>query len=185
MQLNDKQYEQLANWLDADEANKPDISDDLRMVAGEILADQAAMGNTLDVAAPVAAADRARSRMMAELARPQRRVRWITRAAGVAAVVAIIAVASFMLPLTRTMPKDTPPLVELSAETIGQTMAQATEADVVDLLADELADIQTSDYALLDTTLEIQLDAVDDALLDSAIIDDVATWLLDEDGLPS
>jgi len=186
MQLNDEQYEPIAQWLDAAEADRSALSDAQRAVAEEVVGDEAHLAGALHVQAPPASLARARARMMAELARPWWRTRWAIRAAAAAAVVAIIVFAALLAPRT-------PPAVEepvspavVSAEFVGETMAEAAEADLTALLTDELVSIEAATFAAIeDMTLELRIDALEDDLLEDILIDDPTIWPLDDDGLSS
>lgn len=186
MQLNDEQYEKAARWLDAGEADRGGLAGRVEgEVAEEIVRDEARLARVLDVGAPPAALAQARARMLAELAKPWWRTRWVGRAAAIAAVAAIVAVAMVRIPPARV--NEQPATADISAETMGRTMAEAAESDVMGLLADELTNIEaTSLVAVDDATLEMRIDAVGNDLLEGTLIDDTTTWLLDdEQGLSS
>ena len=185
MKLNDEQYEQVAQWLDAAEAGRPSLDAAQRAAADEIARYEADLAGALHVDAPPDALAKARARMLAELARPWWRTRWGARAAAAAAIVAIVTTAALLAPRTPPIVPNKP-VADISAEVMGQMMAETIEPDVMDLLADELASIEAAPFiAMDDGALEMRIDAIEDDLLEGTLIDDTTTWLLDDEGLSS
>ena len=129
MTLNEEQYE------------RAELTDSQREQAEQIRRDEAALAGMLDCETPRAAIDRARRRMLAELARPGRR-----RAVRIGAVAAAAAAAAIVLVVTlfpargpdTTLPLATDPdLPGLSIDTLIAEALKTGSADL-DLLASQI-----------------------------------------------
>lgn len=103
MQLDDRQYERVQQWL---EGQNVELSDAQRQAAEELQQDQQRLGRLLDVPMPAQALQRARRRMVAELARP--RFNWRRWAVPVGG--ALAAAAALVLAVTVFWPTPSQPL---------------------------------------------------------------------------
>jgi len=127
MTLNEQQYE------------RAELTASQRERAEQIRRDEAALTGVLDCDAPSAAIDRARRRMLAELARPGRRravrIGVVAAAAAAAAIVLVVTLFPARTPVTtREIAKDLP---RLSIDTLVAEALKTGSADL-DILAGQI-----------------------------------------------
>ena len=142
MALNDGQYERIAEWLDLPRGGggRVELTADERAAAEQIRRAEAELAARLACEAPRAAMDRARRRMLAELARPARRrpdgtrLRYIAAAAAAAAIV--LGVMLFRGPGPQG-PQTPVALPNLPTDTLVAEALKSGSADL-DLLAGEI-----------------------------------------------
>ena len=176
MSLSERQYERVAQWLDGQDVSLDEAE---RALAEELRGQEALVGRRLDVAAPAAAWRRAWNRTAAELARPRWRTAWIDAAAAAAAAIVLIAL------IVRPTPKppDVSPvaMAEVPIDVVVQQMRDATQAEGIDVVAEQLDVLESDILATMgSTTLDLEIDAVDyeiDRVLDNG----ETTWVLEED----
>ncbi len=127
MTLNEQQYE------------RAELTDCQREQAEQIRRDEAALTGVLDCDAPRAVIDRARRRMLAELARPGRRRIVRIGVAAAAAVAAAIVLVVTLLPAGRTdtTPEFATPLPGLSIDILVAEALKTGSADL-DILASQI-----------------------------------------------
>jgi len=135
MILDERQFEQMARWLDGEEVH---LTDEQREALSDLRRDEAHFSEMLDVSVPAGAMDRAKQRMRAELAHPHRRtIRVAAWVGGALAAAAAIVLAAGMW-LGRGGP-DTPQRETLAALDLVEAIyaIEASPADT-DLAAEEI-----------------------------------------------
>ena len=137
MQWNEQQAERIARWLDGEDVA---LTDAERADAEALRNEQQAVGRLLDAAPPRRAMDRARRRLLAELARPQRRKRRIGILVGAAAAAVILIVATAALVVNRkpTAVIETQAQQPVTIEELVEAARQSEFDDEIDLLAGEV-----------------------------------------------
>jgi hypothetical protein len=185
MANNEEQFERVGRWLDGEpiELTQPE-----KALADEIRRDEAGARLLLAAPAPREAIDRVHRRMLAELARPVHRTKWIRYAAGaVAAVAGAVLVAGSFLgwfgranPSEPSAPVTKAPSGEVPIEVIVEKMTEPSRNLDLEVLAkqvDELnADMAVS--MLSPSASELQVDALQHEI-DEFWLDDTVSWPLD------
>lgn len=175
MQLNEEQYERIAQWLDGRDINLSDIE---REAAEEIRRDEKLMGDIMTVDAPAEAFVRAQQRMSAELAKPVIRIIPLRRIAAAAAII-LIAAGVWLV----SQPGDTTLSGYSSKAPISaiiDEMLEVTDDDTIALVTDEVAQLRTElvvspDYTMMD----LEINAIEDEIKD-VFLEDVPGWELEE-----
>jgi hypothetical protein len=135
-----QQYEDIARYLDGEDVP---LSPPLKELAEQIRRDEQTVGPGLDVATPPAAMDRARSRMLAELARPTRRAwgRWIAGASAAAAA-AVVVLALWLTPEARHDPAAGLAGAEPSVDQFAYALAEDPEDEMFREAVQDVEDLQ-------------------------------------------
>ena len=195
MMLTDEQYERIARWLDgeripltdaeraaADEVRRDESAVasllDARPPAGgavagavqqamlaEIRRDESAVGRLLDAPVPSGVFQRVHRRVIAELARPQRRLmRLGTAAASVAAAAAILLAVAVWPEAPRILPIPSVASAAVPVEVIADSV-RAPEDLAVDLLAGEIERLEAEMLASArPAPMDMGIDQVEAAL---------------------
>lgn len=140
MQLSQREYERIARWLDGEAI---ELTAAERAAAEQVRRDERALRPFLAVRVPATAMAKARRRLLAELARPRRGIRWIRY---LAASVSSAAVALIAVGLMRQAapPRGPLPPVPLSVYVDALDMSLARTV-AYDLLNEELKDLTRPD----------------------------------------
>ncbi len=176
MQLNEQQYERIAQWLDGADV---ELTPAEFSAAEEIRQGEANLAKALNAGAPAAAMARAKRRTLAALASPTQRSFWIRRltAGAAAAIVLIAAMWMFSLPSSQPQPPgETIPLAKMLDD-----MENPTEVGLIDLLVEELEDLEAEMAVSIDTGMvDMDIDAVE-TILEDILFDESAPWSSEED----
>lgn len=137
MQISKEQYERAARHLDGGDIRLDGAE---RKLSGQIRRDERLLG-ALDVGLPVRAMARARRRMIAALARPGDRLRWLRYVVGIeaAAVAALLLVAITLASISTGLVDQRGPVVVPTSVFIASTESSAQgDLEVLARQIDEL-----------------------------------------------
>ena len=187
METDEKQYERIAQWLDGEDVS---LTDAERRIAEDIRQDEASFSAVADPPA-VPAPNRVRRMMTAELARPWRSIKWVSGIAAAAAAIVLVAVTIWSVPWGGPGNKPingreiAPGSAPLGIEQVAQAMAEAAEAadaDVANVLADELDAIEADLLVMLDRgAADLRIDQLESEL-ENVVTEDASQGLFDANG---
>ncbi|MHC4295169.1 MAG: hypothetical protein ACYSTL_06250 [Planctomycetota bacterium] len=135
MELNERETQRVARYLDGELV---DLTAGEQAVADDIRRREAILLEVPDIPVPSHAMHQARRRMMGELARPQRRTKWITWAgAGAAVAAAVLIVAVWVW-----RPDSQRPRFEVTPEALALAYENPAGDLDLDLIEEELEGLQ-------------------------------------------
>lgn len=180
MERHEVQFERIARWLDGEQV---ELTPQQREAAEDIRRDEAALRAELDVPVPSAMMDRARRRMMAELARPTHRAVWARRAGAALAVAAAILLAFVAIwqPPERTAPTRANGRVEVPLEVVIEKMAEPARNVDLDLLAQQVAELEADiaySMKVPPSCMDLQTDALQQEI-EEFWLEDSPSWPLE------
>ena len=145
MQLTERQYERIAQWLDGQEL---ELSPAEQAAAQEILDGEAFLAPHWGLQAPPHALQKARRRMLCDIARPGRLTIWLRRAAGIAAAALLVGITTWALRdvYTRGPSRANPPMTESPAqvpiEVVLTEMENAADLGPTELVLARVRDLE-------------------------------------------
>jgi hypothetical protein len=172
MELNERQYELIARYLDGEPV---ELRADEQAAAEELRCAGLAIGPMLGVRPPRVVMDRVRRRMLADLARQSHRTtRLGWRAAAVAVAAVLLAAASTWLVRPQTGPQ--PSAERISTALLAERLpGEDTDIDL-DLIGTELSELEADlVVSLLARASDVEFDILQEKL-DTFWFDDSGVW---------